>query len=135
MRRRVIRAGESLPLPEQPRFEPEDALVPLWPIDGEGNHRCWRLVPASMQHLIDEDRVVLGRYNPDRNTWTVNLWVRKAQERRPRTVWWKQSTTPAPMAPHCLIRSSAGATHSLSQNQSMPSAIAWPPRFATDRMR
>jgi adenine-specific DNA-methyltransferase len=87
-RRKVIRAGESLQLPEQPHFEPQDGLAPLWPIDAEGHHRCWRLVPASMQNLINEGRVVLGRYNPDRNTWTVNLWVRKAQERRPRTVWW-----------------------------------------------
>ena len=88
-RRKVIRTGESLPLPEEPNFEPRDGLVPLWPIDAEGHHRCWRLIPASMQGLIDEGRVVLGRYNPDRNTWTVNLWVRKAQERRPRTVWWE----------------------------------------------
>lgn len=42
-----------------------------------------------MQRLIEENRAVLGRYNPDRNTWTVNLWVRKAQSRPPRTVWWE----------------------------------------------
>jgi adenine-specific DNA-methyltransferase len=89
-RRKVIRAGERLPLSEQPSFEPQDGLVPLWPIEAEGHRRCWRLVTDSMQNLIDQGRVVLGRYNPDRNTWTVNLWVRKAQERRPRTVWWEK---------------------------------------------
>jgi adenine-specific DNA-methyltransferase len=128
--RKVIRAGESLPLSEQPFFEPHDGLVPLWPIDAEDHHRCWRLVPASMQQLIDQGRVVLGRYNPDRNTWTVNLWVRKAQERRPRTVWGgKQSTTPALMAPRCLTRCSAAVTHSRFPNPSTPFAIALRPSF------
>lgn len=87
-REAVIRAGESLPLEEEPCFEKKDGLIPLWPIDADGNHRCWRLVPASMQKLIDEGRVVLGRYNPALQSWTVNLWVRKAVSRKLKTVWW-----------------------------------------------
>lgn len=84
----VVSAGESLPLDEEPSFETEGGLVPLWPIDSEGNQRCWRLVPASMQALIDEGRVVLGRYNTAQKSWTVNLWVRKASSRKLKTVWW-----------------------------------------------
>jgi adenine-specific DNA-methyltransferase len=41
-----------------------------------------------MQGLIDEGRVVLGRYNVELRTWTVNLWVRKAASRKLKTVWW-----------------------------------------------
>jgi adenine-specific DNA-methyltransferase len=93
-RRKVIRAGDSLPLPEEPYFEPQDGLVPLWPIDAEGHHRCWRLIPASMQSLIDEGRVVLGRYNAARDTWTVNLWVRKAQARHPWHLTTQQGARP-----------------------------------------
>lgn len=87
-RRVVVRAGESLPLDQEPYFEPQDGLVPLWPIDAEGNHRCWRYVPKSMNDVIDEGRVVLGRYNAAQRSWTVNLWVRKAASRKLKTVWW-----------------------------------------------
>jgi adenine-specific DNA-methyltransferase len=41
-----------------------------------------------MQRLIDENRVVLGRYNEARDTWTVNYWVRKAEAKKLKTVWW-----------------------------------------------
>lgn len=90
-RKVVVRAGESLPLGEEPCFKKQDGLVPLWPIDADGNHRCWRLVPTSMQSLIEEGRVVLGRYNPALKSWTVNLWVRKAASRKLKTVWWDTS--------------------------------------------
>ncbi len=84
----VVRAGESLPLEEEPSFEISDGLTPVWPIDAEGNHRCWRLVPSSMQSLIDDRRVVLGRFNVKQKSWTVNLWVRKAGSKKLKTVWW-----------------------------------------------
>ena len=57
-RRKVVRAGESLPLSQEPRFDPEDGLTPLWPIDAEGNHRCWRLVPR--QHAAPHRREPSG---------------------------------------------------------------------------
>jgi adenine-specific DNA-methyltransferase len=65
-----------------------DGLTPIWPIDLEGNHRCWRYVPESMQALIDTKRVVLGRYNKERDSWTVNYWVRKSESKKLKTVWW-----------------------------------------------
>lgn len=87
-RKVIVRAGESLPLDQEPSLEARDGLTPLWPIDAEGNHRCWRLVPSSMQKLIDEGRVVLGRFNVATQSWTVNLWVRKSEARKLKTVWW-----------------------------------------------
>ncbi|KRW90771.1 hypothetical protein SD51_12910 [Alicyclobacillus tengchongensis] len=88
--RKVIKAGESLlPIDVQPSFEPVDGLIPIWPIDSEGNQRCWRFIPTKMQSLIDERRVVLGRYNAERQTWTVNIWERKPTSQKLKTVWWE----------------------------------------------
>lgn len=88
--KRVIRAGGSLlPLETQPTFELVDGLVPVWPIDAEGNHRCWRFIPTKMQSLIDERRVVLGKFNQLRQTWTINIWERKPDSRKLKTVWWE----------------------------------------------
>jgi adenine-specific DNA-methyltransferase len=42
-----------------------------------------------MTKLIGEGRVVLGRYNAEQKSWTINLWVRKTASRKIKTVWWK----------------------------------------------
>ena len=83
-----MRAGESVPLDEQPSFERQDGLIPLWPIDRDGNERCWRYIPASMQERIDAGLVVLGRRDGD--TWTVNYWTRRVERKRYKTVWWSR---------------------------------------------
>ena len=87
----VVRAGESLPLDQEPSFEPVGGLVPLWPIDKEGNQRCWRYIPESMQRKIDGGFVVLGQTSADGKSWTVNYWVQKTQRKKYKTVWWSTS--------------------------------------------
>jgi adenine-specific DNA-methyltransferase len=88
--RRVVKAGQSIPLgTTEPSFRAKGGLVPLWPIDADGNHRCWRFISTRMQQLIDERRVVLGRYNKERDTFTVNIWERKPQTKKLKTVWWE----------------------------------------------
>jgi adenine-specific DNA-methyltransferase len=87
--RQVVRAGESLPLEQAPNFSPVNGLKPIWPIDKEGNHRCWRFIPPKMQALIDAGRVVLGRYNPELDTWTLNIWERRPEAKKLKTVWWE----------------------------------------------
>jgi adenine-specific DNA-methyltransferase len=89
--RRVVRAGEALPLGQEPTFESMDGLAPVWPIDKEGHHRCWRFIPASMQALIDAGRVVLGKHHKAQDTWTLNYWVRKSASKKLETVWWDTS--------------------------------------------
>ena len=42
----VVEAGKSLSLGEEPSFHRKKGLRPIWPIDGEGNHRCWRFILA-----------------------------------------------------------------------------------------
>ena len=88
---RVVGAGESLPLDQEPTFEPVEGLIPLWPIDKEGNQRCWRYIPESMRKKIDGGFVVLGQVAADGKSWTVNYWVPKTQRKKYKTVWWSTS--------------------------------------------
>ena len=87
-KRVVIQAGESIPLGKDPCFHRKNGLRPIWPIDDKGNHRCWRFISETMQRLIDQKRVVLGRYNEKQDTWTLNIWERKNLVTKPKTVWW-----------------------------------------------
>jgi adenine-specific DNA-methyltransferase len=71
-RKNVVRAGPPLlPLEMRPSFEKVDGLVPVWPIDKEGNDRCWRFISPEMHKLIEAKRVRLGKYNPTYNSWTL----------------------------------------------------------------
>jgi adenine-specific DNA-methyltransferase len=86
---KVVRTGPSIPLGQEPDFSTEpDGLKPIWPIDHEGNHRCWRFVSPKMQELIDSERVVLGKFNKKKRTWTINIWERKPNKTKLKTVWW-----------------------------------------------
>ena len=87
---KVVGTGQSLPLDEPPDFTAPDGLVAVWPIDKEGNERCWRYIPATMQRLIDEGRVVLGQQSSDGESWTINYWVRKTERKKYKTVWWSK---------------------------------------------
>lgn len=87
--REVVKVGASPRLGTDPDFTPVDGLKAIWPIDSEGNQRCWRYIPSQMQALIDAGRVVLGRYHPGADTYTVNYWVLKATVKKPKTVWWE----------------------------------------------
>ena len=84
----VVKVGKSLPLGEKPSFKKENGLTPVWPIDGDGNDRCWRFIPETMSGLVEQKRVVVGRFHQERNTWTLNIWERKATHKRVKTVWW-----------------------------------------------
>lgn len=86
----VVRAGPSIPLDAEPDFsKTSDGLTPIWPIDHDGNHRCWRFVSTKMQSLINQRRVVLGKYNRKKGTWTVNIWEKKPSSIKLKTVWWE----------------------------------------------
>ena len=84
----VVEAGASIPMGKNPSFRRKRGLRPIWPIDSEGNHRCWRFTPETMQRFIEDGRVVLGRYNSKRDSWTLNIWYRKNPVTKPKTVWW-----------------------------------------------
>jgi adenine-specific DNA-methyltransferase len=89
--KRVVSAGKAIPLGEEPSFERVNGLRPIWPIDTAGQHRVWAFIPTSMQKLIDEDRVFLGRYHKKRDDWTINYRVPLKKTRKLKTVWWEKS--------------------------------------------
>jgi adenine-specific DNA-methyltransferase len=86
--RRVVRIGDSMPVDAEHSMAKVDGLAPIWPIDEEGNHRCWRFIPATMRDLVAQGRVILGRYNRARQTWTLNIWERKSTTKKVKSVWW-----------------------------------------------
>ena len=51
---RIVGVGEAPPAGVRASLGRVLGLVPVWPIDAEGNERCWRFVPESMKKLIDE---------------------------------------------------------------------------------
>jgi adenine-specific DNA-methyltransferase len=89
--KRVVRAGDAIPLTAEPSFESVEGLRPIWPIDTAGQHRVWAFIPSSMQKLIDQDRVFLGRYHKKRDDWTINYRVPLKKTRKLKTVWWEKS--------------------------------------------
>lgn len=80
--------GDSIPLEEEPSFATKNGLTPVWPIDKEGNHRCWRFIPSSMRRILDEERLVLGRQDVSTGNWTLNIWEPKTKHKKVKTVWW-----------------------------------------------
>ncbi len=89
--KRVVRAGAALPLERKPSFAKVDGLLPVWPIDKDGNDRCWRFIPPKMQELIDAKCVRLGKYNATYDSWTLNIWERRPESKKLKTVWWKKA--------------------------------------------
>jgi adenine-specific DNA-methyltransferase len=84
----VVEIGESIPLDQEPCFARKGKLLPVWPIDKDGNHRCWRFVSTSMHRLLDEGRLVVGQQNPKTKSWTLNIWDPKNKNKKVKTVWW-----------------------------------------------
>lgn len=86
--RTVEEIGDSIPLEAEPNFKKKDGLTPIWPIDKEGNQRCWRFIPSSMRTVLDEGRLVVGRADSKPGQWTLNIWEPKAKHKKVKTVWW-----------------------------------------------
>jgi len=89
--RRVVRAGEPIPLEEAPDFERVDGLRPVWPINKKGQHGRWQVGAETMQELIDAGDIVLGAYNKTQDSWTVNRRVLRKVYRKLKTIWRRKS--------------------------------------------
>lgn len=86
---KVVKAGPSLPLDAKPNHRKVGGLRPIYPIDAEGHERCWRVIPDKMNDFIRDKRVVLGKHNVERDSWTVNVWYRRSTSKKLKTVWWE----------------------------------------------
>lgn len=78
---------------QHPRNVREGNLLAVYPVDSEGNERVWRYGRETMQGLIDDGEIRVGKYNTALDTYTLNHWKPvppdKAGLRRVRTVWWE----------------------------------------------
>ena len=86
--KQVIEIGDSIPLTKEPSLRRKGNLTPIWPIDKDGNHRCWRFIPTTMRRLLGEKRLVVGRQDAKQKTWTLNVWDPKNKNKKVKTVWW-----------------------------------------------
>jgi adenine-specific DNA-methyltransferase len=90
--KRVVRAGPPLlDLDKHPTRDKANGLLAVWPIDKDKNERCWRFISPKMQELIDARRVRLGKYNAASDSWTLNIWERRPESKKLKTVWWKKA--------------------------------------------
>lgn len=76
-----------------PSWDDVDGLTPIWPVDEEGAERVWCYKPGRMRDEIAKGNIRIGRFNPKRNTYAVNVRrVRRTTQRfRERTIWWEKS--------------------------------------------
>lgn len=87
-KRTVEEIGDSIPLDVEPDTRKKNNLLPVWPIDKEGNHRCWRFIPSSMRSLHEDGKLVVGRQDSTSGTWTLNYWTPASVAKKVKTVWW-----------------------------------------------
>jgi len=76
-----------------PSWDLVDGLTPIWPVDEQGADRVWCYEPGRMRDEIAKGNIKIGRFNPKRNTYAVNVRRvrRTAQRFRERTIWWEKS--------------------------------------------
>jgi adenine-specific DNA-methyltransferase len=76
-----------------PSWNQVDSLTPIWPVDEEGAERVWCYESGRMREEIAKGNIKIGRFNPKRNTYAVNVRrVRRTTQRfRERTIWWEKA--------------------------------------------
>jgi adenine-specific DNA-methyltransferase len=85
--RKVVYAGEPIPLEAKPSMQLVDGLRPVWPINKAGMQGRWQVGQETMQELIDAQEIVLGAYNERAKSWTINRRVPKKTFKKLKTVW------------------------------------------------
>ena len=79
-RKRVIRAGDTLPFGQTPDL---DALVDghkaAWPIRTDLSEGNWGVSNTTLNSLIEKGYVSLGRHDSARNTWGITYLSKKPQ--------------------------------------------------------
>jgi adenine-specific DNA-methyltransferase len=68
-------------------------ILSVFPVDAEGNDRVWRYGRTTMQRLIEQGAIRVGRYNQGLDTYALNHWKPRSGPRRQRvrTVWWRKA--------------------------------------------
>ncbi len=86
--REVVAPGPPIELDEEPDMSHVDGLRPVWPIDSNGAERRWRWGYETMLRLIEAGEMRVGKYNAERDTWTINrVQPKNVEFRKLKTVW------------------------------------------------
>lgn len=71
--RRVVRAGEPIPLDEAPSMQPDaEGNVPAWPIRRDGALGRWSIGHVTANELIDAGFLAAGGRDEARGTWALS---------------------------------------------------------------
>jgi adenine-specific DNA-methyltransferase len=72
--RRLIRAGEALPLNEEPNFDlsDDDGNVVAWPVRKDGSLGRWGVGRTTLNELIDNGYAAAGKLDRKRKTWGIS---------------------------------------------------------------
>jgi adenine-specific DNA-methyltransferase len=89
--RQVIGIGPLLAVADKWSNTRDGDVASVYPIDNEGHERVWRYSRDTMQGYIDNGEIVVGRYNPTTESWTLNHRKLKKDVLRHKTVWWYKS--------------------------------------------
>lgn len=69
---KVLRAGDSLPLPERPIIENKiDGYDVIWPIRTDGSDGRWSVGKDKLNELIDKGYVDCGKYNENKHSCMI----------------------------------------------------------------
>lgn len=71
---RVVRAGKTLPLHDHPNLtERIDGYKVAWPIRTDLSEGRWSVNPDTLNQLIKDGYISLGKYDKKRQTWAINV--------------------------------------------------------------
>ena len=77
----LIRAGDVLPLQEQPDLTDVENQRIAWPIRTDGTFGRWQASPSTFNSLIEKGYAKLGTWDKNRKTWTV-LYLNRGTRKR-----------------------------------------------------
>ncbi len=77
----LIRAGDVLPLSEQPDLTDVESRKIAWPIRTDGTFGRWQASPSTFNSLIEQGYAKLGTWDKNRKTWTV-LYLNRGTRKR-----------------------------------------------------
>lgn len=81
IKKRLIKAGDVLPLSETPDLTHIDDKTVAWPIRKDGSFGRWQNSPDTLNALIEKGFAKLGTWDKKRHTWTV-LYLNRGTRKR-----------------------------------------------------
>ncbi|OYO13120.1 site-specific DNA-methyltransferase [Enemella evansiae] len=78
--RKLVKAGDPLPLGQEPSFDSVDGLTPIWPIRKDGQQGRWGVGPQTLNGLIEQGFAAAGRFDKRRKTWAVSYLSQQVRD-------------------------------------------------------